>query len=147
MTRAEVKTFIETGVQAINPALSFGTGRITEWNSNRSNEYPGTWLETIEADTEIPEGLQLPFDAWPINLHIGKKDAQDSSPTEYEALIDEADYIAQQLIKQYNATVTGYNTVTISSISRPAFIKKHADCITGVVLTFILRVPDTTNLC
>jgi hypothetical protein len=147
MKRSEIRTFLETGVQAINPSMPFGSGRLTEWNSNRSNEYPGIWWESNQTvDTEIVNSV-LPSDSWPIILHIGKKDAHDSSTAEYEQIIDDCDYIAQQLIYQYNQVVEGYDGITINGISRPPFIKKHADCVTGVMLQFSLNAPDTTNLC
>ena len=147
MTRSEIRTLLQSGVQAINPKMPFGSGRITEWNSNRSNEYPGVWWESNQTvDTEIVNNV-LPHDSWPIVLHIGKKDASDSSPAEYEQLIDDCDYIAQKLIYQYNQVVDYADGIFISNISRPPFIKKHADCVTGVTLQFQINVPDRTNLC
>lgn len=147
MTRSEIRTFLQTGVEAINPQMPFGSGRLTEWNSNRSNEYPGVWWESNQApDVDIINSV-LPTDSWPIVLHIGKKDSHDSSTVEYEQIIDDCDYIAQQLIHQYNNVVDGYAGVSITGISRPPFIKKHADCVSGVILQFSLQAPDTTNLC
>lgn len=145
MTRAELKTFISDGVNTVNPSLDFGAGRVTEWNSNRSNEYPGVWLESPNSDTDIP--VQMPFDDWSVILHIGKKDHAGSSPEQYELIIDECDLIAQKLIKQYNDVLNGYATITITGISRVPFIHKHADDVTGVILSFTLRAPATVNLC
>lgn len=147
MTRSEIRTFLQNGVEALNPSMPFGSGRITEWNSNRSNEYPGIWWESNQTvDVEIVNQV-LPSDGWPVALHIGKKDAIDSSTTEYEQLIDDCDYVAQQLIRQYNQVVESSDNSTISGISRQPFIKKHADIVTGVILSFTLNVPDTTDLC
>lgn len=147
MKRSEIRTFLETGVQAINPSMPFGSGRITEWNSNRSNEYPGAWYESVKPlDVEIIN-FTLPQDNWPVVLWIGKKDAVDSSAEQYEQIIDDCDYIAQQLIRQYNQIIEGSNLVTIESINREPFVKKHADCISGVILSFTLTGPDKTNLC
>lgn len=147
MKRSEIRAFLNSGVEAINPQMPFGSGQITEWNSNRSNEYPGIWWESDQAPATEILNFVLPSDGWPILLHIGKKDYLGSSPAEYEQLVDDCDYIAQQLIRQYNLVVEEADSVTISSISRPPFIKKHADCVTGVILRFTLSGPDTTNLC
>jgi hypothetical protein len=147
MTRRQVRDFIKAGVNAINPQMPFGSGKITEWNSNRSNEYPGTWLELGTPDTELVTATNMPFDNTPIRLHIGKKDAAGSSPDEYEALVDECDEIAQQLIFQYNNSVIGYKLAVISSISREPFYHRHADDITGVILIFTLTDPATKSRC
>jgi hypothetical protein len=147
MKRNELRSFLETGVQAINPQMPFGSGRITEWNSNRNNEYPGVWFESVQPlDVEIVNFV-LPTDNWPVRLHIGKKDAMDSSPAQYEQLVDDCDYIAQQLVRQYNQIVEDSDKATLTGIVREPFIKKHADCVTGVILSFTLSIPDTTNLC
>lgn len=148
MTRSELRTFLKNGVNAINPQMPFGSGRITEWNSNRNNEYPGVWWESISEDDPVElTPIQLPEDQWNIRLHIGKKDAQDSSPEQYEQIIDDCFTIAQKLVLQYNQVVSGSATSTITGISRTKFVKKHADVVTGVILSFTLSVPDKTNLC
>lgn len=149
MKRSEVRTFIEAGVTAVDASMTFGSGRITEWNAARDNRYPGVWWESDQTlGTEITN-FTLPLDSWPIRVHIGKKDAQDSSAAQYEALIDDCDLIAQKLVRQYNQILEGANEnmVSISGINREPFIKKHADLITGVILSFTLSLPDTTNLC
>lgn len=147
MTRAEIRTFLNAGVSAINPQMPFGSGRITEWNSNRSNEYPGVWWESVEPlDIQIINFF-LPTDSWLIKLWIGKKDSQDSIPLQYEQIIDDCDFIAQQLIQKYNNVVAGSSSSTIENINREPFVKRHADIVSGVVLSFNLKVPDTTNLC
>lgn len=147
MKRSEIRTFLETGVNAINPSMPFGSGRISEWNSSRSNEYPGTWWESIRPTEVELINNNLPQDGWPVRLHIGKKDAADSSAVQYEQIIDDCDYIAQQLIRQYNQVVENSNTVTITNIDREPFVKKNADVISGVILSFTLTGPDKTNLC
>lgn len=147
MKRSEIRTFLNAGVSVINPAMPFGSGRITEWNSNRSNEYPGVWWESVEPlDVEIINFL-LPTDSWLIKLWIGKKDSADSVPLQYEQIIDDCDYIAQQLIQKYNNVVAGSNNSKIENINRQPFVKLFADAISGVILTFNLNVPDQTNLC
>lgn len=148
MTRTEVREFLESGVRAINPQMPFGSGRITEWNSNRSNEYPGTWWESIAEDDSVElSPTQLPIDSWPINLHIGKLDQADSLSTQYELIIDECYTIAQKLVRQYNQVVSGSSEASITGIGRKKFVKKHADCVSGVILSFTLSLPDKTNLC
>lgn len=147
MTRAQLRTFIESGVSAITPAVDYGSGLLTDWNSNRSNEYPGVWFESVESvDVDLPFQT-LPQDAWPIKLHIGKLDKMDSSPEQYEAIIDESDTIAQQLIFNYSQGLADTENVSITEISRIPFVKKRVDCVSGVILAFTLNVPDGTDLC
>jgi len=141
MTRAEVKEFIQSGAELLQ--IPFDTGRISEFNSNRTNTYPFVFLETVSAQTTLTNSL--PTDTYAIKIHVLSKDWMDSSNQEYESLIDQADIVAQKLIKRYNDILSNYNLVTINSISRVPFIKKHADCLTGVLLSFNLLTQDTSG--
>jgi len=147
MTRAEVRTFIESGIQELSELVGFDSGRITEFNSERGNTYPFAWLESISNSPTFTEQNTIPFDSWSIVIHIAKKAAQDSTAKQYESMIDDADALAQQLQYHYNSTVSGFKLVTIESMSRVPFIKKHADVLAGVIFSFTLVGPDTTNLC
>jgi hypothetical protein len=148
MTRTEVRTLIETGINTLVESYAYGGGRISEWNSDRGRSYPMIWLdeETFVASTSFVN-FSLPVNDWEINLHIARKDAVDSIEDQYVPLIDDCDLIAQKLIKNYNAVVSDSDTISITGISRTPFIKKNADCLTGVVLSFTLNAPDKTNLC
>jgi hypothetical protein len=150
MKRSEVRDFLEYGIIALTD-VTYGSGRISEFNSNRNRVYPMCWIEPLSVSTELSNG-QLPYDNWSVRIRIVKKDAADSVETQYEALVDECDYMAQQLIHEYNTIVNENETitfkkVTIDAITREPIIKKNADDVTGVLLSFTLRAPDTTNLC
>lgn len=149
MTREEVRAFLRAGVTAVNVDIPFGSGRITEWNSKRDNEYPGIWWESIVDDNVDLIENNLPQTEWPVKLHIGKLDKMDSSAEQYEALVDDCHYLAQQLIHQYNQiqSNTYYSSISFTGIARQPFVKKHADCVTGVILSFNLVDPDKTDLC
>lgn len=140
MKRSEIKEFIQAGAEFYN--IPFSTGRISEFNSSRSNTYPFIFLETIEVDTDLMNSIQT--DSWTIRLHIASKDAQDSKMSQYEKLVDDADYLAQRLVRRYNDVINNYDLVTLSNLSRSPFIKRHADCLTGVLLTFTLTVQNTS---
>ncbi len=140
MKRSEIKEFIQSGAEFYN--IPFNTGRISEFNSSRSNTYPFIFLETIEVDTDLNNSIQT--DNWTVRLHLASKDAADSKMTQYEGLIDDADFMAQKLVRRYNDVLNSFDLVTISGISRTPFIKKHADCLTGVLLSFTLTVQNTS---
>lgn len=146
MTRSEVRTFVKAGLDLLAGKIGFGNGRISEFNSQRSSSYPYAWLESLEVDSLL-DGIVAPQEDWQVVIHIAKLDKADSSPDQYEAIIDECDLLAQKLTKQYHAVVSGYKTTTIDNISRTPFIKKHADCTTGVILAFTLTAPDTASIC
>ena len=145
MTREQVRTYIEDGINLLSTNLGFGSGRITEFNSERSNDYPFAWLESLSVSSDIPN--QTPIDTWSINIRIAQKDALDSMPEQYESLIDKSDYIAQQLQKKYNAEVSGFKLIKMEGMSRTPFVKKHADILSGVDFSFNLIAPDTANFC
>lgn len=141
MKRSEVKDFIQSGAELLN--IPFETGRISEFNSSRSNTYPFIFLESLSVNTAI--SYSLPTDTWSVRLHIAFKDSIDSKMNQYEDLIDQADDIGKSLVKRYNDILINYNLVTISGITRVPFIKRHADCLTGVVLTFTLIAQDVNG--
>lgn len=141
MTRQEVKQFIQSGAELLN--LPFDTGRISEFNSDRYHSYPFIFLETINSTTTLNNSL--PTDTWTIRIHIASKDTTDSVQSQYEELIDNADIVGQKLVKRYNDILQYHNLVSISNITRTPFIKKHADCLTGIILNFILKVQDTSG--
>lgn len=140
MKRSEIKEFIESGAQYFE--IPFSTGRISEFNSSRSNTYPFIFLETLQVDTDLNFSIQT--DNWVVRLHLASKDAPDSKMSQYEKLIDDADYLAQRLIRRYNDVLSNYDLVTLSAVSRTPFIKKHADCLTGVLLQFVLTIQNTS---
>lgn len=151
MKRSDVREFLATGVRAINPQMPFGSGRISEWNSKMADSNTEVWWESVIEATDVEIiNFVLPSDTWPIRLHIGKKDTMESLPAEYEQIIDDCDYIAQQLVRKYNTVIEGVNAnlASISSLNRLPFVKKHGGLLfSGVTLSFSLNVPDTTNLC
>lgn len=147
MTRSEVRDFIESGVNELIPTPEFGSGRVSEWNSKLNKSFPSVWLESLSTDTALTATLNTPFDSWNVSLHIGKLDKPDSTADQYETIVDECDLMAQKLITLYNQLITGYSLLTIENIGREPFIKRHADCITGVLLTFNLVAADTTDTC
>ena len=145
MRRQAVRSFLEDGIILLTD-VTYGSGRVTEWNSDRIRVYPMAWIESLRTSSDITS-MELLYDTWSIKIHIAKKDTADSVEVRYEALIDDCDEMAQELIRYYNQVVSGYKLVTITGINREPFIKKNADCLTGVILSFDLTAPDTTNLC
>jgi hypothetical protein len=145
VTRTEVREFVKAGAEALEKKVSFGSGRITELNSTRSNVYPFVWLESLSTDPILVNSV--PFDGWNIKIHIAMKDAAGSSPEEYEAIVDKCDLIGQKLMLQYNTIIEGYATSTIDGISRVPFIHKQADDTSGIILSFTLNAPDLTSIC
>lgn len=146
MTRNQFRTFIETGANAIEPDVFFDTGRITDFNSIQDISYPYVWLVSPGTSPELNTNLLL-FDNWGAEIHIGKQDKQDASNTESEAIIDECDMIARKLIILLNQSIDSYATATITSIGIQPFTKKHSRCESGVILSFTVNAPDTSNLC
>lgn len=146
MKREEVRTLLENASKALSETVRFNSGRITEFNSNRSNEYPFIWLESLSRDTSFNDN-QVPFDDWNVVLHFAKKDAAGSTPEQYEPIIDECDLLAKQFIYKLNHVLDGYKLITLSGINSEPFIHVHADDTTGVILSFTLNSVDKTDVC
>lgn len=147
MKRSEIRDMLKSGVDKIRPQLHFGSGRLSEWSSALNKQYTSVWWESIVDDSGDLSPTQLPIDDYPISLHIGKQDTADSSAQEYEAVIDSCHEIAQQLFYQINQIIEDSSDVSIASYSRSPFVKKYADRISGVVLSFNLKAPDKTKVC
>lgn len=137
MKREEIRAFIKSGVDALSPSIKFNSGRITEFNSQRSNEYPYAWLESLSI-----EGV-----TWSIQIHVAKKDKPDSIAEQYEKIIDECDYIAQQLLMQLKIILSGYDQLVIQNDGRDPFVHRHADDTSGVILSFEIEDFSPTNVC
>lgn len=146
MKREEVRLLIESAVTGTSQSYSFNSGRISEFNSNRSNEYPYLWLESLSRETEMDE-QQRPFDDWKCIIHVAKLDEPGSPPEIYEPIIDECDYIAKRFTYQLNQVVSGYKLVTLTGLGAEPFHHLHADRTSGVILSFTLNVPDLTDVC
>lgn len=146
MTRSELLTFIEAGANEIMPSAYFDTGRITSLNAIQDISYPYIWLVSPGSTPDLTENLML-FDNWDVAIHIGKQDQIDSVHAEYEAIVNECDMIARKLINRYNQVIDGYATAVISGLSIVPFIKMHSRCETGVILSFSINAPDTSDLC
>jgi hypothetical protein len=146
MTRAEIRQLINDGIKVLGNQISFGSGRITEFNKDRSKEYPFIWLESLSNNPDVIHyGAHM--DHWKVVLHIAMKDKIDSSADEYEDIIDKCDLIAQKLTKIYVDSLESAKLVDFDSTERMPFIHKHADDTSGVILSFTINVPDTTNVC
>jgi len=156
MKREQVRAFLKAGADALT--LNFDSGRITEFNKLADKGFPFEWVESLRAATTLGGSGSTLIDDWAVVIHIAKKDRTDSTQDEYEAIIDECDHIARQLIWQYNVILYGsasvstanqdlYKLITMSEINREPFIKKHADCLTGIILSFNLNTPDKTDVC
>lgn len=148
MKREEVRAFILAGVNALDPPLEFGYGRLSEFNpASVKGSFPKVWQLTKSVTTE-PAFNQSPVDEWAIELIIAEKDRMDSSAEEYEHIIDDCDLIAQKLVYQYRAAVSGYKLVYLSGFEREPFVKVNgAAVMSGVTLRFSLRVQNKTNVC
>lgn len=147
MTRQEVRAFIEEGVNLLNPVTEFGSGLLTDFNSSRVHQYPSVWQHILPVSTSIQNSTGAPLDSWEITLTIAQKDAINSSPETYEDIIDCADFIAQKVTYAYRNVVSGYKLIAITGLKRTPFVKKNADCLTGVELSFTITVQDKTNVC
>lgn len=148
MTRAEVRAFIKTGAESIDPPSNFYEGLISDFAHVRTNEYPAILFVFESVDSDIPKSA--PLDDWDIKLYVVKQDRLDSISSVYEALVDECDLMAQKLVYKYRNIVSGYKLVSMSSTTRNRLIKTPrlgADCLTGVELLFKLTAPDQTDVC
>lgn len=146
MRRADVRTLIETAINDLSMTIGFGSGEITEFNSQPDKPYPFAWLSSLANNPELTD-IQLMMDNWNCEITIAKKDATDAIAAESEDIIDVCDEIAKTILQRINQVVSGYKLLILKSISIDPFTKKHADCLSGVTLSFTLNTPDTENRC
>lgn len=147
MKRSEVRTLIKSVVDSFSPATSFDSGLLTFFNSNRSNKYPYVFQEASSVSADLTNVNLAPVNTWPIILHFADLDKMDSIPSQYEPIVDSMDELAAKFIVKLNEVISGYKTLTIEGIEREPFVKKHADILSGVILTFTIVEVDKTNYC
>lgn len=151
MTRNELKDFIQLPINDLNPSVEYDCGRLTQLNQFLQKigitNFHFIWLVSPGTKPGYNDTMTVLFDNWTVQLHIGKLDKMDSSLEEYEAIIDECDMLARKLLNQYNLQLEESPHVTITGIGIDPFIKLHAVCSTGVILSFTLNAPDLTSLC
>ncbi len=151
MKRSEIRTFVKEGVNALSPAITHGSGLYTFFNSNRAWEYPIAFHETIGSSGNVGVGLSdstnMPLDGWNVKIWIAQLTKLDAVPDDYEPLIDQCDEIAQKLTYQFNQALESAKLVTLTGLDRTPFVKKNADILCGVILTFTINSPDKTNVC
>lgn len=147
MTREETRNLIQSAIAALGNQIEFGSGVITEFNSKLAKQYPFAWLESLSSSTPTISYTGANIDNWNVKIHIAMKDQQDSIETQYETIVDKCDYIAQQLVGQFKSILNSARLVTLTGVGRDPFVKKHADCTTGVILSLTIVAPDTTNVC
>ncbi len=159
MKREDVRALLKAGADAID--LQFGYGRLTEFNSLQDKAYPFAWVETLQTKTNFGGSGSTLIDEWEIVIHIAKQDRPDWLSDTYEQIVDDCDQLARKLIWQYNfvlgfdsasiidstTTKNIYKMVSLSGVSREPFVKMHAECLTGVILSFTLTSPDATDVC
>lgn len=147
MKRSEVRNLIQTAVNSISPAVRFNSGLLTFFNSNRSNKYPYVFQEVANVTPDFPNTNLAPTNSWNIILHCADLDTADSIPDQYELIVDSMDELAAKLITKLNEVVSGYKNIKIEGVDRTPFIKKHADILSGVILSFSITEVDKTNYC
>lgn len=145
--RSEVRAMIKAAVDSLSPAIGFNSGLLTFFNSDRKNNYPYVFMEAASVTPDFTNPNLSPVNSWDIILHCADLDRIDSIPDQYELIVDDMDETAAKLITKINQVVSGYKNVTISGISREPFVKKHADCLSGVILTFTIMTDDKSNNC
>jgi len=139
---------VKAGVDALTPVLEFGCGLISDFNIKPDKTLPQIWQE-LRAVEGTNASSQAPVDDWDIRLHIAQLDKTDSTPDQYNQIIDACDLVAQQLLAQYNVILSDrtYRKVTLSDRVREPFVKKHAHVMSGVILRFTINAPDSTVVC
>lgn len=142
MKRSEIRALLREGVDSLTPVLSYWDGELSDWNATRDNRYPGV-LSILETTDSKYEDNMSPLDNWPVRMLICKIDKMDSLPDIYEGIIDDCDEVAQKLVYYYRQNFK----YDLKSAARKRFIKKYADCLTGIELTFTLTGNDRTVVC
>lgn len=147
MTRAEVRQFIEAGIDKLQRDIPFGFGRLTGFNSRLNKEMPYAWLESLNVSGDPPAHGGATIEAWAVALHIADQDKPDNLEEDSERLIDACDLLAQKLSQVYDKILEPSVWVVSSGARRTPFTKRHADCLSGVIFSFTLSAPQRRGFC
>jgi hypothetical protein len=136
---------VEAATKALSNVAKFRSGVQSDFNSEKNKPYPYVWLESLSRSETVPNGKKL--EEWNVNIRIAYIDKMDSKPEAYEKLKDQADDIASKLCDIMDRGLHKSNLVTMPTRQINPFHKQHADCLTGVDLTFALVTPAGSVFC
>lgn len=147
MTRKEIRAFCKAGVAIVQRDMPFGWGRLTEFNSRPNKELPYAWMESPTTTGDPPAHGGATIESWAITLHIADKDQVDALGEHSECIIDACDLIAQKLTQVFDKMLEPSMWVVTTGMRRDPFTKRHADCLSGIILTFTLQAPQNRSFC
>ena len=129
---------IRAVAEAVNPDGFFQHGRKWEASLNFGEANQQIYLYPISASVDIGNHY---YESWKVVLGIYFKDTPDSSPTEMEDLIDDADIIARLFL----ATIDNVEALDISNVQLEPRYRDMAGTYSGMYLSF--NLGTTSNLC
>lgn len=147
MKRQDVRSFIAAGVQELASNYPFNSGRYSEITQSANNSaHPFVWLESLSTGTTFSVNGSM-GENWNIIIYIIDKDKIDSTPEQYEAIVDKCDFLGQQLIHILDQNLPDSHKMFLDAISREPHIKKFSTSSTGIILTFTLIDFSPANVC
>lgn len=154
MNHKAVRDLLNDTLKSLDPSVSFGYGRLSDFNKIRDKKYPYVWSDVVSrADSYTDNAINL-TNTYTVTLSFLDKDETANDENQTNPILDAMSNLSESFIHKLNlsdfdeselATLT--SMIQITNIQHTRVIKDHADILSGWVVSFNLITPDDFDYC
>ncbi len=154
MNHKAVRDLLSDITKSLDPTISFGYGRLSDFNKIRDKKYPYIWSDVVSKSGSYTDNAINLTSTYAVTLSFLDKDETANDENQTNPVLDKMMDLSDEFINKLNlsdfneselATIT--DTLQITNITQNRVIKDHADILTGWVVSFSLIVPDDFDYC
>lgn len=154
MNHKAVRDLLSDTTKSLSALISFGYGRLSDFNKIRDKKYPYIWSDVVSKAGSYTENIINLTSTYSVTLSFLNKDETANDETQTNLILDAMFDLSEQFINKLNladfdeselATIT--SVIQITNIQHTRIIKDHADILTGWVVSFNLITPDDFDYC
>lgn len=149
MSHKSIRLLIEDTVKSLRDDIGFDYGRTSDFNIGASNKtFPFVNLDLLNSvpNYEV-NGVSNYQKSWLCQMAFYGLDKADSTPDQYQKLLDELDPLVDQFLNKLNMFTNQSDNLLIQSIRQDSFVKSTSAILTGFLLTFTLVAVDDFDYC
>lgn len=149
MSHKGIRLLIQDTAQSLGDDIQFDYARTSDFNVTASSQrYPFTTLDLLSAIPEYTvDGVSNYMKRWLCSMAWYGLDKADSTPEEYEKILDDIDALIDKFLNKLNFYSLEADTIIISSVNQQPFVKATSAILTGFTLTFQIQQSDQFNYC
>lgn len=154
MNHKAVRDLLSDTSKSLDPSVSFGYGRLSDFNKIRDKKYPYIWSDVVSGSGSYTENAINLTKTYGVTLSFLDKDETANDQEQTNPILDAMSNLSDGFINKLNlsdfdetelATLTAM--IQITNITHTRVIKDHADILSGWVVSFNLITPDDFDYC